>query len=104
MSGISGVGKIAAGLSGNIYTMAAASIVADKNVKVTNPYQCPKFNSTSVREITDKEFEKQLDTATETPQAKDDYTEELKKLRELLNAEIITQEEFDAKKKQLLGL
>ena len=33
-----------------------------------------------------------------------DYTEELKKIKELLDAGIITQEEFDAKKKQLLGL
>lgn len=31
-------------------------------------------------------------------------SEELKKLHELLQMEIITQEEFDAKKKQLLGL
>ena len=30
--------------------------------------------------------------------------EELKKMKELLDADIITQEEFDAKKKQLLGL
>ena len=30
--------------------------------------------------------------------------EELKKFKELLDADIITQEEFDAKKKQLLGL
>lgn len=33
-----------------------------------------------------------------------DYTEELKKIKELLDAGIITQEEFDAKKKQILGL
>lgn len=30
--------------------------------------------------------------------------DELKKFKELLDAEIITQEEFDAKKKQLLGI
>jgi len=33
-----------------------------------------------------------------------DYTEELKKIKDLLDAGIITQEEFDAKKKQILGL
>lgn len=33
-----------------------------------------------------------------------DYTEELKKIKDLLDAGVITQEEFDAKKKQLLGL
>lgn len=30
--------------------------------------------------------------------------EELKQYKELIDSEIITQEEFDAKKKQLLGL
>lgn len=33
-----------------------------------------------------------------------DGTEEIKKFKELLDEGIITQEEFDAKKKQLLGL
>ncbi len=33
-----------------------------------------------------------------------DETEKLKKYKELLDSGIITQEEFDAKKKQLLGL
>jgi len=33
-----------------------------------------------------------------------DYTEELKKIKDLLDAGVITQEEFDAKKKQILGL
>ena len=40
--------------------------------------------------------------ATTTPKA--DETEQLKKYKELLDAGVITQEEFDAKKKQLLGL
>ena len=38
---------------------------------------------------------------TEIPQSNAD---ELKKFKDLLDAGIITQEEFDAKKKQLLGL
>ena len=33
-----------------------------------------------------------------------DYTEELKKIKQLLDMGVITQEEFDAKKKQILGL
>lgn len=33
-----------------------------------------------------------------------DYTEELKKIKDLLDAGVITQEEFDAKRKQILGL
>ena len=42
---------------------------------------------------------------TETPSVKFDSTaDELKKFKELLDNGVITQEEFDAKKKQLLGL
>ena len=33
-----------------------------------------------------------------------DYTEELKKIKQLLDMGVISQEEFDAKKKQILGL
>ncbi len=40
----------------------------------------------------------------EKPTNNSDYTEELKKIKELLDAGVITQEEFDAKKKQILGL
>ena len=42
-------------------------------------------------------------TEKEPASASDPY-EEIKKLKELLDLEIITQEEFDAKKKQLLDL
>ena len=42
---------------------------------------------------------------TETPaQVQGDPYAELKKMKELLDAGIITQEDFDAKKKQLLGI
>ena len=43
-------------------------------------------------------------SATETNYKNDSVTDELKKYKELLDAGVITQEEFDAKKKQLLGL
>ena len=42
--------------------------------------------------------------APQAPPAASDPYEELKKLKELLDMDIITQEEFDAKKKQLLDL
>lgn len=41
---------------------------------------------------------------TSVPTAMTNTADELKKFKELLDAGIITQEEFDAKKKQLLGL
>ena len=37
-------------------------------------------------------------------ETKNDTADELKKFKELLDSGVITQEEFDAKKKQLLGL
>ena len=43
---------------------------------------------------------KSVEISTQNSSAAD----ELKKFKELLDMEVITQEEFDAKKKQLLGL
>ncbi len=48
-----------------------------------------------------EEESKKVRTTTETNM---NSTEEIKKYKELLDSNIITQEEFDAKKKQLLGL
>ncbi len=42
--------------------------------------------------------------ATPTASQPTDITDQLKKFKELLDSGVITQEEFDAKKKQLLGL
>ena len=46
---------------------------------------------------------KTIETVSAT-QGSGDYTEELKKIKALLDCGVITQEEFEAKKKQLLGL
>ena len=43
-------------------------------------------------------------TAKQPEESKTDVSNDLIKLKELLNKDIITQEEFDAKKKQILGL
>ena len=48
-------------------------------------------------------MKRQEETKT-TFKAPESSTDELKKLKDLLDSGIITQEEFDAKKKQLLGL
>lgn len=42
--------------------------------------------------------------AASAAQPQDDYVEQLKKLAELRDAGILTEEEFEAKKKQILGL
>lgn len=49
-------------------------------------------------------MKRQEETKVSSANANHGSTDELKKLKELFDAGIITQEEFDAKKKQLLGL
>lgn len=63
--------------------------------------RCPKCNSADIHELAEGE----MPPATEksAPSAASPM-DELKKLKELLDMGIVTQEEFDAKKKQLLGL
>lgn len=65
--------------------------------------RCSKCNSTDLSEITKEEFEK-VSFAAPIAQAAVSAADELKKFKELLDMGVITQEEFDAKKKQLLGL
>ena len=59
------------------------------------------------REICEKAYEyikERIHYYKHNPLNSSSNLEELKNLKELLDLEIITQEEFDAKKKQLLGL
>ena len=76
----------------------------DARSKIIDYDRCPKCGSPEVVNITDEEF-KQMQEAAEKPAATAiSAADELKKFKELLDAGVITQEEFDAKKKQLLGL
>lgn len=54
--------------------------------------------------VFDEGLKKSADTATVQVKESLSSADELKKFKELLDSGIITQEEFDAKKKQLLGL
>ena len=56
------------------------------------------------RFIVGLEDEKNIVVQTTHPQNESHGADELKKYKELLDTGVITQEEFDAKKKQLLGL
>lgn len=74
--------------------------------RITDYSRCPHCNSSSLTEITKEEWDagkvaenKPVQTAVALSAA-----DEIKKFKELLDSGIITQEEFDAKKKQLLGL
>ena len=68
---------------------------------------CPKCNSRDLVSLTKEEYEAEL-KAKNAPAVSAapalSSADELKKFKDLLDAGIISQEEFDAKKKQLLGL
>ena len=51
-----------------------------------------------------KAFQEYLNNKDNTQIIQNSSADEIKKFKELLDSGIITQEEFDAKKKQLLGL
>lgn len=74
--------------------------------KIVDYSRCPNCKSTN---LTDISREKLVGTKSESEnsqvqQKTANVAEELKQFKELLDMGIITQEEFDAKKKQLLGL
>lgn len=65
--------------------------------------KCPKCNSRDISVLTDSQYEaekcKEIGTGNVVSQA-----DEITKFKNLLDSGVITQEEFEAKKKQLLGL
>lgn len=71
-----------------------------KESQIRDFNRCPKCNSTDLTEITADEFR--------NTQASDNsagsVADEIRKFKELLDMGAISQEEYDAKKKQLLGL
>lgn len=68
--------------------------------KIKDFSRCPKCNSTNLTELSDSEPAMPASPATVSVSSAD----ELKKFKELLDMGAITQEEFDAKKKQILGI
>lgn len=68
--------------------------------KIIDYSRCPSCNSSDISEIKDAENSQQ----SSNTQSSTSSVEEIKKFKELLDMGIITQEEFDTKKKQLLGL
>ena len=72
--------------------------------KVVDYSRCPKCGSPEVADITDEEFKQMQEVSTKPSANAVSSADELKKFKELLDMGAISQEEFDAKKKQLLGL
>jgi len=99
---LSGVTGVATAASGHLTASAVNQSSADNQLNNIVDYnKCPKCNSTDLRVLSSEEFQKEMQSAN-APTASS--ADELKKFKDLLDSGVITQEEFDAKKKQLLGL
>lgn len=66
--------------------------------------KCPKCHSSNLSVISAEEATKTKDNQQNGSALSTSVTDELKKYKELLDSGIITKEEFDSKKKQLLNL
>ena len=103
-------GAIFNALGGNSAASAINSMSAQNQAsKIVDFNKCPQCGSISLKLLSKEEFEaeKAKRNAPSQPivqQASQSNADELVKFKQLLDSGIITQEEFDAKKKQLLGL
>ncbi len=102
MGALTALGGLASVLGGGSifhthYLQGQADRYTDKIIDYT---RCPSCHSNNISEIKDGEVVQ----ANSTPISITSATDELKKYKELLDSGVISQEEFDAKKKQLLGL
>lgn len=98
---LSTVGSSVNALAGSSIVASTESGNADRLISQIRDFsKCPYCNSTSIREMTEDEW----DNRNTNLQNAFSSADELKKFKELLDSGVITQEEFDAKKKQLLGL
>jgi len=72
--------------------------------KIVEFDRCPKCKSTNISEISEEEWNNYQNNDDAGQSQTLSSADELKKFKELLDSGIITQEEFNTKKKQLLGL
>ena len=95
-------GAVTAGMSGNYLLSTMNSQAAQNSLNnIADYYSCPKCHSKNIKRISEAELASIKANESNKPTSSLD---EIKKLKELLDIGVITQEEFDAKKKQLLGL
>jgi len=102
---LSSVVGVATALSGHYAASGINSQSANNHLNQIVDYnQCPKCYSKDVIALDDEEFENIKQQSNRANQPAFSEADELKKFKELLDTGVITQEEFDAKKKQLLKL
>lgn len=94
-----------AGALGGFYAASANNTQSanDQLARVVDYDKCPKCGSRNLVDATEEDIERnKAPQGTVVQQAS--AADEIKKFKELLDMGVISQEEFDAKKKQLLGL
>lgn len=91
---------------GGAYAAGAVNNATAKNTLngIVDYNRCPNCGSLDVRTLSPEEGETEQAAAKGQNTPAISAADELKKFKELLDSGVITQEEFDAKKKQLLGL
>ncbi len=97
ISAIAGLGGTIGGNSttGAVYNSNAQNILNG----IVDYNKCPQCGSSDLRTLSKEEYQLEMKKGSSLSPA-----DELKKFKELLDEGIITQEEFDIKKTQLLGL
>ena len=102
---INALGSLGNAMNGHYAASAVYNQSAQNGLNQIVDYnKCPSCGSIDLVQLTKEEFESEKNKANAPVVQQLSPAEELKKFKDLLDAGIITQEEFDAKKKQLLGL
>ena len=103
---ISGAASGLAAIGGTRIDMYGQAAMAESALgKIVDYSRCPNCNSTDVEELTEEQYKAAIsENATPKTSPQISAADEIRKFKELLDSGIISKEEFDAKKKQLLGL
>ncbi len=104
LSSIAGI----AGAIGGAYTASAVNSSNARNAlnSIVDYNRCPHCGSTDIRNLNENEWAAEQAKVLQGGTSSSPFSaaDELKKFKELLDIGAISQEEFDAKKKQLLNL
>ena len=103
-SALSALAGLSAAVDGMYTTSAVHTANSDRaNANIVDFNKCPKCGSRVLRVLSKEEFQEETQKNQSSVPATS-AADELKKFKDLLDSGVITQAEFDAKKKQLLGL
>lgn len=103
----SSIGAIANAAAGSAWASNELNKSADRQMNRFVDYnRCPACNSTDLTLLSEEEFDAIKNTQSQpaAQEPKKTLVEQMAEYKQLLDMGVITQEEFDAKKKQLLGL